>query len=945
MLSSLLLSVGAVAAPLGPQTGKVAIQAGTIHLVEDARVIAGGGTILIQDGKIVAAGNDLPLPPGTRVVDYGPDAVIVPGFVAADSNIGSARASERTADLSLMAVDDFDPFTTYTRSLAAGVTSAYIAPARSRLIAGQGAVIKLAGDSERTRVLSSSSSIHGSIASNARNTPGYWEPPIPATVDVGMGVEQPQLPRTTMGAIVALRELLAFAAGGDGAAEYGRRIGPDLAELIDAKRTWRMQADEVYELNALLGFFEENGLPLVIDTDDSAGELAQQLKERGASVILHDDFRAGRGPADRGKSKDAEWPRVDAAALLAAAEVPIAIAPSGGNLSELRFAANLAMLGGLSADDALEAITLAPARIMGVADRVGSIAPGKDADFCVMNGSPMNATSTVVATWVSGEVVWKMEESGAVVLEVDELHLGDGTTMAPGQLLMQDGRILEVGRRVSHPIGCTVVRGKAAMPGMIDALGHLGLEGSGRVPDPDFSLTRIIEPGDYADRRVAQAGVTTVLMTPRGMGRAGAPAMAYKPAGEDLDEMVVDEVAALHLVWSHPNRLQAGGMVNDLLAKGAEYKQAWDQYNQEMAAWVPPPVEVDADAKADDESKDGDKADEASDEKSEDGDDGKKSKKKKKKKDDDTPALPITGVWETEVESGGKQHKLRFRLLDEAGTLTGNLRCDALSSELITLTGKRTERDIEMHGLSPQGRVVVAMKTDDEKLTGTATIGELSVEFEAPQTSKEWIVVSRPAPTVAEEVKEPKPPKGMPKEPGIKAELEPIRRAMEGTAAIVVNVERSDEILDCVAACERYGIKPVLYGAGDAWKVSDKLRGRVSGVLLDHRVIAQESQGGFKERNRYAELANQGIPVAFHSSAEEGAAELPLMAAYAVSKGMSPEGALRALTSDAARMLRIDDRVGSLTAGRDADVLLLDSDPTIAGARVVRVWVAGREVR
>jgi len=943
MLSSLLLTVSAIAAPLGADAGKVAIQAGTIHLVEDDRVIAGGGTILVANGKIVAAGKDIPLPPGTRVVDYGPDAVIVPGFVAADSNLGSSRGSERTADLSLLAVDSFDPYTRHTRSLAAGVTSAYMAPARSRLIAGQGAVIKLAGDSERARVLSSSSSIHGSIASDARNTPGYWEPPIPATVDVGLGVEQPQLPRTTMGAIVALRELLAFAAGGEGAEEYGRNVGRDLAELIDAKRNWRMRADEVHELNALLGFFEENGLPLVVDTDDSAGELAEQLKARGASVVLHDSFRPGRGPADRGKQKGAEWPRVDAAAKLAAADVPIAIAPSGGSLTELRFAANLAMLGGLSADDALEAITLAPARMLGVADRVGSIAPGKDADFCVMNGSPMAATSTVVATWVSGEVVYKVAESGAVVLEVDELHLGDGTRLAPGQLLMQDGRIIEVGRRVSHPIGCTVVRGKAAMPGMIDAMGHLGLEGSGRVPNPDFSLTRIIEPGDYADRRVAQAGVTTVLMTPRGTGRAGAPAMAYKPAGEDLETMVVDEVAALHLVWSHPNRLQAGGMVQDMLSKGAEYKAAWDTYAQEMAAWTPP-AEEGASEDESDEDAEGDGESEEDEEKSDD-DKKSKKKKKKKKKGEETPAKPITGVWETTVEVEGEPVKLRFRLLDEDGALIGNLRCDALSTELIELKGTRTEREIAMHGLSTKGRVAVAMTTDDEKLTGSATAGAVSIEFEAPQTSKEWTVVTRPGPVVEDEKKAPKPPKGMPKDPGFKPELEPIKRAMEGTAAIIISVERSDEILACVAACEEFGIKPILSGAGDAWRVADQLRGRVSGVLLDHRVIAAESKGGYRERNRYAELANQGIPVAFHSSAEEGAAELPLMAAYAVSKGMSPEGALRALTSDAARMLRIDDRVGSLTAGRDADVLLLDSDPTIAGARVVRVWVAGREVR
>ena len=88
-----------------------------------------------------------------------------------------------------------------------------------------------------------------------------------------------------------------------------------------------------------------------------------------------------------------------------------------------------------------------------------------------------------------------------------------------------------------------------------------------------------------------------------------------------------------------------------------------------------------------------------------------------------------------------------------------------------------------------------------------------------------------------------------------------------------------------------------------------------------------------------------GIRVAFHSDAEEGAAELPLIAAFAVSQGMSPEGALRSLTADAADMLAISDRVGRIAEGLDADVLLLDGDPLDPGTSVVRTWVNGEEVR
>jgi len=60
---------------------------------------------------------------------------------------------------------------------------------------------------------------------------------------------------------------------------------------------------------------------------------------------------------------------------------------------------------------------------------------------------------------------------------------------------------------------------------------------------------------------------------------------------------------------------------------------------------------------------------------------------------------------------------------------------------------------------------------------------------------------------------------------------------------------------------------------------------------------------------------------------------------------MSPEGALRALTADAATMFAIDDQVGRLAPGLFADVVLLDGPPLDAGTSVLRVWVAGREVR
>jgi imidazolonepropionase-like amidohydrolase len=169
---------------------------------------------------------------------------------------------------------------------------------------------------------------------------------------------------------------------------------------------------------------------------------------------------------------------------------------------------------------------------------------------------------------------------------------------------------------------------------------------------------------------------------------------------------------------------------------------------------------------------------------------------------------------------------------------------------------------------------------------------------------------------------------------------------MLGNRALLVDVDRDDEILECVAAFEAAGIKPILFGAADAGKLADKLRGRVSGVLLSPMLLSVDPKLGLSSlTNRYAVLAAAGIEVGFKSEAEEGAAELPLFASYAVSQGFSPEGALRALTLGAATMLRIDNRVGKLAAGLDGDVLVLDGPPLEPATSVLRVWVSGKEVR
>lgn len=877
--------------------GDVALQAGTIHL--SATETLEDGTILVRGGKIVAIGADVHVPMGVRVVDYGDDAVLVPGLVCADSSYGSSTAAERTAELDVRAVDNFDPYTEMFDALRAGVTTVYMAPARGRLLAGRGAVVKTGGDPDSGRVVAETSLLHGAISAEARRTPGYWEIPVPATVDVGLGMENPQLPRTTMGAVVALRELLALASGdASHEGEYGPTVGPALKAEIAAGTPWRMRADTPEEVRALLTFFGQAKLPMVLDGARGAdADLAAEIAAAGVTVVCGPVVLNG---SDFGKSPDAAGPNHTLVSTLAAAGVDVVVATT--RPGDLRLTAALAMRGeGLGRDAALHAVTLGAAELLGVADRVGSLAVGKDADVAVFTGHPLELSSTLRATWVGGELVHE-QKGGATVLEVGELHLGDGHVLRPGQVLIRGGRIVEVGERVAHPGGAVVVRGAAAMPGMIDALGHLGLEGSRARFSTRFDLSRIVEPGDRVDRHVARAGVTTVNLGGR---ESTGQTMVYKPAGEDPDAMVVDKSAAVRLTWSNAIPSARGASMRKVLAKAKEYADKWAEYEKALAAWKPAPPEP---PKEEEEDEDEDSEEEEEEE-------------------EDDEARPVTGEWSGTVknEEFDVELSLRVRLLERDGSLEGTARSEGFE-DLWILSGTRDGEAVELEGDSPAGPVTLSLKLDDGKLVGTGTHAGNESQVELSRTSDEYPVAGRPERT---RPTSPSSPKDKPKSPGIDPELEPIRQAMMGRGALFVSASSSRDAIEATAACNAIGVKPVIWTGDQAAGAASSLKGKVAGAIV---------------RSSGSTWAEWGVPVAFASGAEEGAGELAVYAARAIAGGMSPVAALRALTSDAASMLGVGHRLGMLMPGYDADVLLLDGSPLDVSSTVLRAWVDGEEI-
>ncbi|MFT7662260.1 MAG: imidazolonepropionase-like amidohydrolase [Planctomycetota bacterium] len=940
--------------------GDLVLRAGTIHTVDGGGSLTGGAAVLIRDGLIVEIAAVIDAPAGARVIDYGKSAVIIPGLVAADSGYASGRASGRTAEPGLSALDGFDFYGQFSVALSHGVTSAYISPASGRLISGQGAIVKLGGLDLARRVISSPATIHGTVTESARRVPGFWEPPIPPTVDEGLGWAKPQLPHSLMGAVLAIEELLA---GGQHALdEYGPYAPAELEALVTRGTTWRMGANNVEEIRALLDLGTKNNLSIIIDGGREAGEIASELASAGASVIFQVPFMPNSPSRGWGQSADDHWPNLMVPAELAAAGVNFAISHSGSS-ADLLFTARLASRGGLDPELALRAITLAPAELLGAADRVGSLAPGKDADILVMNGEPMGGGS-VVATWLDGELAWSANGSdssssdkastgsSAVLIEVEELHIGDGQVLRPGAMLMRNGRIVEVGTSISPSAGAVVVQGFAATPGMIDAYGYLGLEGSKGSVDAEFPLSRIIGPGDELDRRVALAGVTTVVLSTRGQNRSGTPMMPYKPAASDYDRQVIADPVTVRVDWSENNRLVSGNTVKGLLEKASEYIGKWSEYEMKLAEWEAAPKAKPKAKKSVDDEEESEEDEEKEEEPKK---DSKKKKKKKKKGDDEEPEpFPVTGIWEGMLirPPFTEETSIRIQLVndggnekgegDQAGSVEGSIRCSVLSDSLISIAGQFDGKELRVSGLGSQGFVELVGEPKAGELKATLMVGESEIEFEVKRTQNDVPRAERPV--AADDKEEEAPKSDAPRPPKLDGKLEPFRRAMNGDGTILVAVDREDEILECVDAFAAAGIRPILYGATDLHYVADQVSDRIAGVLLNYRIVEHDREQGLEFINRYARIANAGIPIGFHSLAEEGAADLPLRASYAVAKGLSRSNALRALTADVAEMFGMSHRVGQLKAGLDADVLLFDGPPLDPASSVVHTWVNGEEI-
>ena len=497
--------------------------------------------ITVRSGKIAAVSAERPA--GNLPVLDARDKVVMPGIVAADSRIGAARDDSYNVTPDVMALDGFDFLRSQKDALAGGVTTAYLSPGRERLVSGQGAVVKLHGDDMVARTLLESASLRVNLGEGATKAPRVFEPDPDPTSDDPLLPARVQVPTARISVLPELRRVFADAANGvdeklvgPGAPET-RYDETALAQVLAKKLTVRVGATTAQEVRQALQLQRELGCTMVLEDPVEFANLAALAASQGVGVV----FRSPIGPGSRsagGEVKDDKTPRADLSlpAKAAAAGVSFALAPSSGSsLRDYLLAAGLAVRGGLAPDTALRAITGDAAKLLGVADRVGTIAPGKDADLVLLSGDPLAIGTMVEATWVAGKLAFRRESASSVLaIRAGRIMDGEGRVFRNGVVLVADGVVKAVGEDLAIPYGARILDLPEGVmtPGFVDAFSHLGLAGDGTgVPQgaANQPVADVVDPADPMLATAAAAGLTTVLVSGKEIGRASCRERVYGP--------------------------------------------------------------------------------------------------------------------------------------------------------------------------------------------------------------------------------------------------------------------------------------------------------------------------------------------------------------------------------------------------------------------------------
>lgn len=562
---------------------EVWIRGATIHTAITPPFV---GSVLVQGGRIAAVG-DLDIPSGATVLE-GEGKHLAPGVVDCHSHMAiEGGINEGTvsisADVSIEDVVRADDITIF-RALAGGVTTARLLHGSANAIGGRHEVIKMKWGraADELRFPGAPRGIKFALGENPKRS--NW------------GQRGVRFPGTRMG-VEAI-----FYRAFERAREYQDEWREYEAQLLNVQDPVPPRRD--IRLDALVGVLDgeievhshcyrmDEILMLIRASEHFGFKIATLQHVLEGYKVAHEMAEAGVGG-----STFADWwaYKIEAydaiphnASIMADAGVLSSVNSDSNEMVRRLYqeAAKSVRYSGMDPVEALKLVTLNSALQLGIGDRVGSIEVGKDADLVLLNGDPLSALSRVDWTMVDGQIEFTRRDAfgfdeaplKASVVEDEPRSLEGldtsaevvalvGGTLHPvtrpaiedGTLLVQDGRIIALGKDVDVPSGARVhdVSGLDVWPGLISLQSRAGLHEIGAVAATDD----ISEIGDnQPDLRVAasinadsahigvtrQNGVTRAQTTPGGSRVRGQSAVV-RMHGDTWEEMLMVDRDMLHL--------------------------------------------------------------------------------------------------------------------------------------------------------------------------------------------------------------------------------------------------------------------------------------------------------------------------------------------------------------------------------------------------------------
>jgi imidazolonepropionase-like amidohydrolase len=357
------------------------------------------GVLVVTGGKIAAVGarGAVTLPPGAEIRELS-GRVLIPGLVDTHSHIGGVGGADGSGPLQpeIRIYDSLNPFDPgFRRAVAGGITTMNVMPGSGHLLSGQTVYLKPRGGEtiDAFFVLRADGAPAGGMKM-ANGTNSMREPPFPGTRGKSAALVRELFVRA--------QDYRAKRAAKDPEKRPPLDLGLEaMVEVLDGTRIVQYHSHRADDMMTVLRLAREFGFRPVLHHASEAWKIAPEIAAAGVpvSAILVDS------PGGKLETRDLSF---ENPAALEQAGATVALHTDDW-ITDSRFFLRMgavAVRGGMSREGALRALTLAGAECLGLAASVGSLAPGKDADFVVLDGDPFGVHTHVLETWIDGRRVF-----------------------------------------------------------------------------------------------------------------------------------------------------------------------------------------------------------------------------------------------------------------------------------------------------------------------------------------------------------------------------------------------------------------------------------------------------------------------------------------------------------------------------------------------------------